>query len=116
MKDHEELEHDALPSLVVYRARKNAIERLPKASQQARAWKYITDFGCYWIKPDPDEDPQAYLIYLMAEPVIEKNRKSIKDGYKWWRPRKDWNNSQKPPFSEGLEKNKTPTKPNYNYN
>ena len=114
MKDHEENYEDEniRESVVVYRARKKAIERLPRASQQARAWKYITDYGYYWIKPDPDEDPQSYIIYLMAEPVIDKNTKSFKDWCKWWRPRKDWKNSQKPPFSEGLEKNK----PNENVN
>ena len=105
-----------MDSLVIYRARKKAIESLPKPIQQAHAWKYITDYGYYWIKPDQKEDPQAYLIYLMAEPVIDRNVKSYRDWCKWWRPRKDWKNSQKPPLNEGLEKNKTMVKTNYNIN
>ena len=44
----EDLEQDEImDSLVIYRARKKAIESLPKPIQQAHAWKYITDYGYY---------------------------------------------------------------------
>ena len=98
-------------SFVFYESFSKAITILPEASQ-LHAFLFITNYGLYGIEPEAEIDPLAYAIFVMARPQIDANNKKFIYWKKWWRPAKDWDNSQKPKVVEKAKNQK----PNVNVN
>lgn len=96
-------------SFSFYQSFRNATKTLPKDNQK-NALVMIVEYGIDWIEPNPEIDGIAYAIFLMAKPQIDRNNKRFVNGTEWWRPKKDWDNSQKP------KDNQTITKPEANTN
>ena len=101
-------------SFVWYESFSKAINILPEA-EQLHAYKYIIDYGLYGIEPEEKNNSLAYAIFVMAKPQINANNKKYENWKKWWeywtlggRPKKDWENSQKPLRGKKNSQTKTP--------
>ena len=98
-------------SFVFYESFSKAINILPEANQ-LHAYKFITDYGLYGVEPEPELDPLAYAIFVMARPQMDANNKKFINWKKWWRPVKNWDLGEKPKDV----KDQVNQKPNVNAN
>lgn len=96
-------------SFVFYQSFWRWTKHLPKDNQK-NALVMMVEYWIDWIEPTPETDPIAYAMFLMAKPQIDKNNQRYISWLSGWRPKKDWENSQKP------KDNHTITKPKPNVN
>ncbi len=102
-------------SFSFYQSFRNATKTLPKDNQK-NALVMMVEYWIDWIEPNPEIDGIAYAIYLMAKPQIDRNNKRFANGSEWGRPKKDWDNSEKPKPKQTITKPKANTNTNTNTN
>lgn len=98
-------------SFVFYKSFRRGTKHLPKDNQR-NALVMMIEYWIDWIEPNPETDQIAYAMFLMAKPQIDKNNQRFTNWQWWWRPNKDWENSQKPNNNQTITK----PKPNVNVN
>ena len=95
-------------SFIWYASFSDAIKLLPE-KDQLTIYRLITDYWIYWIEPEAS-DAVPYALFCVVKPQIDANNKRYIMWKKWWRPKKDWDNSIKPKSNQ----NKTKEEPKTN--
>lgn len=102
-------------SFVFYQSFRRWTKHLPKDNQK-NALVMMVEYWIDWIEPNPETDGIAYAMFLMAKPQIDKNNQRFSNWLDWWRPKKDWENKQKPKDNQKETKHKANDNVNDNVN
>jgi len=86
---------------VFYKSFYRAIQKIQDKEERLKAYESIVAYGIMWQEPDED-DWDAWMVFILVQPQIDANNKKYTDWCKWWRPKKDWDISQKPLVSEKI--------------
>ena len=86
---------------VFYKSFYRAIQKIQDKEERLKAYESIVAYGIMWQEPDED-DWDAWMVFILVQPQIDANNKKYADWCKWWRPKKDWDISQKPLVSEKI--------------
>ena len=97
-------------SFIWYASFSDAIKLLPE-KDQLTIYRLITDYWIYWIEPEAS-DAVPYAFFCVVKPQIDANNKRYIMWKKWWRPKKDWDNSIKPKSNQNKTKEEPKTNPN----
>lgn len=98
----------------VLRSYAESIKTLAKGDKQlARELAYrVIMYGIYWKEPDSDTNPIVVALFTQIKIPIDTGKNISKinseNWKKWWRPIKDWKNSQK----ANWKRTESETKPN----
>lgn len=97
----------------VLRSYAESIKTLANADKElARELSYwIIMYGIYWDEPTEDTSPIVKALFTQIKIPIDtwKNISKVnsENWKKWWRPKKDWENSQKANWKRNENENKT---------
>ena len=109
---------EELQSFAFYETFFFTIQRIKNPEERCKAYDTLVNYWLYWTLPDEIDNDWIQQLMENAVPLLEAAKKrrtaSIENWKKWWRPKKDWNISQKP--SDNLDETKTKPRQNLNVN
>lgn len=107
-----------LKSFVFYETFFFTIQRIKDPKERCEAYDTLANYWLYWTLPDEIDNDWTQQLMENAVPLLDAAKKrriaSIENWKKWWRPKKDWDNLQKP--SNNLDETKTKPRQNLNVN
>lgn len=95
IKDQEDLQ-----TFVFFETFSYTLKRIKDPVERCKAYDTLVDYWLYWKLPDNIDSERTQQLMENAVPLISAAKKrrvaSANNWKKGWRPKKDWDNSQKP--------------------
>lgn len=95
IKDQEDLQ-----TFVFFETFSYTLKRIKDPVERCKAYDTLVDYWLYWKLPDNIDSERTQQLMENAVPLISAAKKrrvaSVNNWKKGWRPKKDWENSQKP--------------------